>query len=213
MTLYLPRAFDERDLSRLDALAAAHPFATLITVDDGTPTLSHLPMLYARDGDSIVLRGHLARPNPQTRHRGRALVMLRGPHAYVSPTWYTDKAEQARVPTWNYVVAHLSGALEWFDDEDALGDLLTQLGDVHESRVGGDWRYDANDPAERVQLRGIVGLRITVDRVELKAKLSQNHPLANRHAVIDRLASSDDAGDRDVAAWMRATLDSMQEGA
>ncbi|GAB1596000.1 FMN-binding negative transcriptional regulator [Lysobacter claricitrinus] len=213
MTLYLPRAFDERDLSRLDALAASHPFATLVTVDDGVPCISHLPVLYRRDGDAIELRGHLARPNPQTRHRGRALVILQGPHAYVSPTWYTDKAEHARVPTWNYVVAHLSGALDWFDDDASLGELLIELGDVHEGRVGGDWRYDANDPAERVQLRGIVGLRVVVDNVEFKAKLSQNHPLANRLAVIDRLVSSSDAGDRDVAAWMRGTLESMQEGA
>ncbi|WP_133501560.1 FMN-binding negative transcriptional regulator [Cognatilysobacter terrigena] len=212
MTLYLPRAFDERDLARLDALAASHPFATLVTVDDGAPCVSHLPVLYRRDGDSIELRGHLARPNPQSRHRGRALAILQGPHAYVSPTWYTDKAEQARVPTWNYVVAHLSGELTWFDDDASLGCLLTALGDIHEARAGGDWRYDASNEAERVQLRGIVGFRLVVDRVEFKAKLSQNHPLANRHAVIDRLAASSDAGDRDVAGWMRATLEPTHEG-
>lgn len=213
MTLYLPRAFDERELSRLDALAAAHPFATLVTVTDAAPCVSHVPVLYGRDGDAIELRGHLARPNPQVRHRGRALAILHGPHAYVSPTWYTDKAEQARVPTWNYVVAHLSGELEWFEDDDALGQLLTELGDWHEARVGGDWRYDADNPAERVQLRGIVGFRLRVDGIEFKAKLSQNHPLANRHAVIDRLAASGEADARAVAACMRGTLEPTHEGA
>ncbi|AXK71848.1 FMN-binding negative transcriptional regulator [Lysobacter sp. TY2-98] len=212
MTLYLPRAFDERDLARLDALTAAHPFVTLITVDDSGPVISHLPVLYRRDGDSVELCGHLARPNPQTRHRGRALAIFRGPHTYVSPSWYTDKAEQARVPTWNYVVAHLSGELEWFDDDALLGDLLTALGDTHEARVGGDWRYDASNETERVQLRGILGFWLPVDRIDFKAKLSQNHPLANRHAVIDRLAASADASDRDVAAWMRGTLESTHAG-
>lgn len=213
MTVYLPRAFDERDRARLDALAAARPFATLVTVTDGEPVVSHVPVLYSRSGDAVELRGHLARPNPQARHDGRALAILHGPHAYVSPTWYLDKAEQARVPTWNYVVAHLHGRLEWFEDEATLGGLVAALSAVHETAVGGDWRFDADNPAERVQLRGIVGFRLVVDRIDMKSKLGQNHPDANRHAVIERLAASDAAQDRDVAAWMLATLAPRTEGA
>ena len=213
MSLYLPRAFDERDLARLDALAAAHPFASLVSVDDGTPCVSHAPVLYARDGERIELTWHLARANPQSRHRGRVLAMLHGPQAYVSPGWYTDKAEQARVPTWNYVVAHLSGDVEAFDDHDSLIRLLDGLSATHEARVAGDWRFDAANPAERVQLRGIVGFRMCIDRVEFKSKLSQNHPVANRVSVIERLAASSRADDRDVAEWMRHTLESQTEGA
>ncbi|HEY4581346.1 MAG TPA: FMN-binding negative transcriptional regulator [Lysobacter sp.] len=213
MSLYLPRAFDERDLARLDALAAAHPFASLVAVGDGAPRVSHAPVLYVRDGDHIELTWHLARANPQAALGGRVLAMLHGPQAYVSPGWYPDKAEQARVPTWNYVVAHLSGEVQAFDDEASLVDLLERLSTVHEARVAGDWRFDASDPRERVQLRGIVGFRLRVDRIEFKAKLSQNHPDANRRAVIDRLAASACAGDRDVADWMRHTLESQTEGA
>lgn len=213
MSLYLPRAFDERDLTRLDALAAAHPFASLVTVQHGSPVISHVPVLYARDDRHVTLSGHLAGPNPQTRHRGHALAVLHGPQGYVSPTWYPDKAEQARVPTWNYVVAHLSGELDWFDDDAALGDLVGRLGAVHEAAAGGDWRFDPTDPAEASQLRGIVGFRLEVSRIEFKAKLGQNHPRANREAVAARLAASARAGDRDTADWMRATLTVSDEGA
>jgi transcriptional regulator len=41
-------------------------------------------------------------------------------------------------------------------------------------------------------LRAIVGLRIDIERIEAKAKLSQNHPAANREGVIRGL---DDGAD------------------
>lgn len=213
MSLYLPAAFDERDLARLDVLAAERPLATLVTVRDGLPCVSHLPVLLRRDGGSVWLDAHLARPNPQSHHAGPALAILHGPQAYVSPTWYPDKREQARVPTWNYVVAHLSGVLETYDDEAGLADVVSRLAARHEATVGGDWRFDIDAPAERVQLRGIVGLRLRVDRIELKSKLSQNHPIANRVAVEARLGASAASDDRAVADWMRETRERTSEGA
>jgi transcriptional regulator len=203
--MYTPRAFASTDLTLLDALVAADPFVTLVTVVDGAPCISHLPVLYARDGDRVVLRGHWAKPNPQSSHTGPALVIVHGPHAYVSPSWYPDKLEEARVPTWNYAVAHLYGAIERLTDTDDLASIVSDLSDHNEPRVGQGWRY-VDDEAHRSQLRGIVGFRMVVDRVELKAKLSQNHPAANREAVIAQLGtqSSDDA--RAVAQHMRAAL-------
>ncbi|WP_462115761.1 FMN-binding negative transcriptional regulator, partial [Lysobacter xanthus] len=204
MSLYLPAAFDERDLARLDELAGACPFASVVTVAEGEPFVLHVPVLYRRDATGIELLAHVARPNPQARHAGAALAILHGPQAYVSPSWYPDKAAQARVPTWNYVVAHLHGTLETFDDEAQLAHVVSRLAETHESRAGGDWRFDPGNAAERVQLRGIVGFRLRVERAELKSKLSQNHPIANRIAVEERLFASRSAADREVAAWMRA---------
>lgn len=206
MSLYAPRAFASRDLAQLDALADRYDFASLVTVADGAPMVSHVPVLYQREGERIEVTGHLARPNPQSRHAGDALVMLHGPHAYVSPGWYPDKAEQARVPTWNYVVAHLGGRLELFDDEGALATHVAALAERHEARAGGDWRFDFDAPRERAQLRGIVGFRLRVERVDLKLKLNQNHPMANRHAVATRLDAGD-AMSREVARLMYATLE------
>ncbi len=206
MSLYAPRAFASRDLAQLDALADRYDFASLVTVADGAPFASHVPVLYRRDGERVVVTGHLARANPQAAHAGDALLMLHGPHAYISPAWYPDKAAQARVPTWNYAVAHLSGPLEWFDDEAALAALVAELSERHESRAGGDWRFDFDAPAERAQLRGIVGFRLHVERIDFKLKLSQNHPDANRHAVIARLDAGDDMS-REVARLMRTTLE------
>lgn len=204
--MYLPRTFASHDPAALDALLDADAFITLVTVRDNVPMVSHLPVLRAREGDRLVLRGHWAKPNPQSTHDGPALAIVHGPHAYVSPSWYPDKLEEARVPTWNYVVAHLHGTLERFTDTDELAAIVSDLSDHNEPKVGKAWRY-VDEDAYRSQLRGIVGFRFHVERFDLKAKLSQNHPRANRESVIDHLAAqaSDDA--RNVARLMRETLE------
>ena len=204
--MYTPAAFATDDLALLDALLAADPFATLVTVDaDGSPSASHLPVLYRRDGDAVLVEGHWARPNPQAHAGdGPALLIVHGPHAYVSAGWYPDKAAAARVPTWNYAVAHLHGRLERFDDAAALGALVARTAERFEPTVGGDWRYDHDNPAERRQLRGIVGFRFVPARIELKAKHNQNHPAANRAAVMQRLAATGDPGAAAIAAMMAA---------
>ncbi|WP_202842171.1 FMN-binding negative transcriptional regulator [Luteimonas saliphila] len=206
--MYTPRAFAETDLAHLDALLAADPFVTLVTTgEDGHPFASHLPVLYRREGGRVTIEGHWARPNPQNRHVGPALMIVHGPHAYVSPSWYPDKEAAARVPTWNYAVAHLSGTVERFEDESALGDLVSRLSDRFEAGVGQSWRFEPERDDHRRQLRGIVGFRFVPGRIELKFKLSQNHPVANREVVATRLGEMDDPGARAVAAMMRARAD------
>lgn len=205
--MHLPAAFVESDLTALDRLVAADNFITLISVHADAPLVTHLPMLYHRDGNRVELRGHWARPNPQARDAGRALAIVHGPHAYVSPAWYPDKLAQARVPTWNYAVAHLDGVLETFDDETELAELVGELTDQHEAAVGSDWRFEPEREDQRSQLRGIVGFRFRVDRITLKFKFNQNHPTANRIAVADRLSALGSDRHHAVAALMRERLD------
>ena len=204
--MYTPRAFAETDLTGLDRLIERDAFVTLVTVADGLPFISHLPVLYARDGDGIVIEGHWARPNPQVCHAGPALVIVHGPHAYLSPGWYADKEEAARVPTWNYAVAHLHGTLESTEDADRLASIVDRLSQANEARVGNDWRFEHDRDDHVRQLRGIIGFRFTVDRVELKFKLSQNHPVANVEgaaAALHRLGGEDNVA---VADLMRERL-------
>ncbi|NLW96523.1 MAG: FMN-binding negative transcriptional regulator [Xanthomonadaceae bacterium] len=202
--MYTPAAFAATDLALLDALVGADPFVTLVTVGaDGAPFASHLPVLYRRDGDRVRLEGHWARPNPQARHAGPALAIVHGPHAYVSPGWYPDKEPAARVPTWNYAVAHLAGPLQVFEDEASLADLVARTSDRFEAAAGQSWRFEPGREAHRRQLRGIVGFRLEPTRIQLKAKLGQNHPVANQRAVADALARQDAPGSQAVAALMR----------
>lgn len=201
--MFTPSAFVESDLHYLDRLIDADPFVTVVTIDDqGTPAATPMPVLYRREGDRVLVEGHWARANPQANGADRALVIVHGPHAYVSPRWYPDAQAAARVPTWNYATAHLSGTLERFDDEDALGDLVDRLSAHFEGSSADRWRFDAGRTEYRSQLRGIVGFRLVPSRIELKFKLNQDHPPANRRAVADALARHTHTGARDVAALM-----------
>lgn len=200
--MYTPRAFVETDLAQLDTLLANDPFVTLVSSVDGLPFASHLPVLYARDGNHVLIEGHWAKANPQISHGGTALMIVHGPHAYVSPGWYPDKEEAARVPTWNYAVAHLTGTLEASTDEDFLASVVDRLSIRHETAVGSDWRYEHARDDHRSQLRGIVGFRFAPQQIELKFKLSQNHPPANAHAVAAALSRQDDPDAKAIATMM-----------
>ena len=204
--MYTPRAFVETDLAELDRLIARDAFVTLVTVADGVPVVSHLPVLYARDGDCIVIEGHWAKPNPQARHAGPALLIVHGPHAYLSPGWYADKDEAARVPTWNYAVAHLHGVLETTEDTGTLASIVDRLSQVNEAHVGNDWRFEHDRDDYVHQLRGIVGFRFEVERVELKFKLSQNHPAANIEGAASALQHLGGENNLAVAELMRERL-------
>jgi transcriptional regulator len=184
MSLYTPRHFAETDLQALDALLERDAFVTLVTVGaDGAPFVSHLPVLYRREGQRVLIEGHWARPNPQAKHGGPALMIVHGPHAYISPGWYPDKESAARVPTWNYAVAHLQGTLQTSDDAAVLADLVSRLSEHYEATVGNDWRFEPERDDHASQLRGIVAFRFEPERIELKFKLNQNHPEANVRAA------------------------------
>ena len=206
--MYLPAHFKLEDLAALDALARHDPFATMVTVVDGAPFATHLPLLYERADDRVTLRGHWSRANPQWRTAvgQTVLVMLHGPHAYVSPTWYADRSE--RVPTWNYIAAHLYGDLVLHQASDASGGrdalraIVAALSDRFEAGRPASWQLAETGAAGESKLDGIVGFTLRASRIELKAKLHSHHPPANQRGVIDglRQVGSDDA--RAMADWM-----------
>ena len=205
--MYLPPAFAETDLAALDALVARDPFISLITLADGAPCVSHLPVLYARDGEQVLFRGHWARANPQWRSADgqSALLIVHGPHAYISPSWYPDRGTVARVPTMNYAIAHVSGVLQVSDDPDLLADIVGALTERHETQIGSDWRFPPEHEEYRVQLKGIVGFSLRATRIRIKFKLNQNHPLANVSSAAAALQMQDDPQAHEIAALMRRT--------
>ncbi|WP_454830673.1 FMN-binding negative transcriptional regulator [Pseudoxanthomonas wuyuanensis] len=204
--MYQPAKFVETDLAGLDWLLARDPFVTLVTSAEGLPFASHLPVLYARDGERVTIEGHWAKPNPQARHGGPALMIVHGPHAYLSPGWYPDKEEAARVPTWNYAAAHLYGRLDATEDSAALAGIVDRLSQINEARIGSDWRFEPDDERFTQQLRGIVGFRFVPDRIELKFKLSQNHPATNVESAAAALQRQSSAQAHEIAELMQDRL-------
>lgn len=129
-----------------------------------------------------------------------------GPDAYVSPGWYATKPETGKVvPTWNYVAVEAAGPVEFFEDPDRLLAVVSRLTDIHEAGRASPWAVsDAPPEFVRSQLRGIVGLRMPIARLEGKCKMSQNRTAADRTGVAAGLRASSHPSDRDAAALVLA---------
>lgn len=210
--MYIPRHFSVDDPAEVDSFLAAHPAAQLVTVGpDGAPDATLVPYARDRSGESERILAHLARANEHW-HRiadgGPALLVVSGADAYVSPGWYASKREHGRVvPTWNYSVVHVRGTVRVHDDPDWLLDVVTRLTDLHEGGRAEPWAVtDAPDAYVRGQLKAIVGIEILVERVEAKAKLSQNRSVDDRLGTVAGLEAEPSSGARDVAAAMRSHL-------
>ncbi|HRF07287.1 MAG TPA: FMN-binding negative transcriptional regulator [Xanthobacteraceae bacterium] len=210
--LYNPPAFRENDLPALQAQIAASGLATLISVGANGPIVSNLPIIYdAGAAPYGVIAGHLARGNPQWQESDLskpALALFMGEDAYVSPGWYASKQEHGKVvPTWNYSMIVASGRLEIFEDADALREQVEMLTNRFEAGFETPWQVsDAPDDFIARQIKGIVGVRLHVEKIEGKAKLSQNRSLPDREGVVSALSPSPRAGDRAVAEAVKARM-------
>ena len=205
--MYVPDHFAAPGDAAVAELLAQHGAADLITATDSGLLATLLPFSYEPDrGERGALLGHVARNNDQWRLPaiGEALVIVRGPDAYVSPTWYASTAEHGRVvPTWNYITAHLYGNLIVHDDVAWLSALVRRLTEKHESGKTPRWSVD-DAPGSYIsgQLRAIVGMEIAITRVEAKWKLSQNRSAADAEGVVTALQAGTPA-DQAVGEQMR----------
>lgn len=189
--MYLPKDFAVEDRETLYALIRDNSFGLLISQVDGQPFATHLPFLLEDD----VLVAHMARANPHWQafaEGGEVLCVFQGPHAYVSPSWYT--AENV-VPTWNYAAVHVYGTPEIVDDPQGAFDDQDRLVDFNEAGFDVPWRLGDRD-REFVDgmMRAIVNFRIPIARIEGKFKLSQNRPDVDRDRVAAELRASADPG-------------------
>lgn len=204
--MYVPAHFAAEDANALiERLARASAGLLITATADGQPIATHLPVLW--DAKRTTISGHIARANPHhmLTPAGRALLVLSGAEAYVSPGFYPSKLEHGKtVPTWNYEVVHLSGIIEWFSDSARLEAVVRALSDRHERTRDEAWTIeDAPRPYIDAMLRAIVGVTITVDKIEAKRKLSQNKSEADYNGVASGLEHSPHAHDREIAAAMR----------
>lgn len=195
--MYVPHAFSQEDRASLLGLAATYPFATLITSLEGDVRVSHLPLIV--DGARGVLRGHVARENPQVEHLAagaETLAIFHGPHGYVSPSVYT---EQPSVPTWNYVVVHAHGRARLVN-ESGLRSILEES--VSQFDATG-WRLYTGDEFLRPMLDAIAGFEMDLERLEGKWKLSQNRCADDQARVAAWLERGDESS-RALSKFMQA---------
>jgi transcriptional regulator len=197
--MYVPEPFGDAGPQQAQEIVERYSFATLITYRDDKIELSHLPLALEGTLADGVLRGHMARANPQLTlctGQAKAVAVFQGPHAYVSPRWYAKPG----VPTWNYIAVHCHGIIHLEDTTGALEQTLELMLNKYEVEEG---RRSVEDlpPIQRARaLSAIQSFSMKIERVEAKFKLSQNKSQEDRGRVVEHLGRSD--SNAELVEWM-----------
>lgn len=201
--MYIPEHFTMKEVTAAYNVIQENSFATLFSIHKGMPFATHLPLMLNKE--KTYLYGHFARANPQWMdiENQTVLTVFHGPHCYISPSWY--ETNQA-VPTWNYVTVHVYGEVELTRDEH---ELMSSLNDLV-------LKYEAPDSSYRLQdvdaeflagmNKGVQGFKIKIDRIEGKAKVSQNHSLHRQELIIKQLEQIPFPNEQQIASLMKANL-------
>jgi transcriptional regulator len=199
--MYVPAHFAQEDPALLLEVMQQESFATLVSVVDGAPFATHLPVLARTEGETTYIEGHFARANPHWKGLEKdpvALVIFQGPHAYISPTLYTSSE---RVPTWNYVAVHATGRITLEHGRDAKLGMLSRLVAHHEPSYQAQFDAIGGGMVDGL-LQAIVAFDIKVDRLEGKFKLGQ-HRLAGDKPEMRSWLEQGGEDQRALAGWMK----------
>ncbi len=202
--MYTPSAFRISSIADCQQVVRENGFATVVSsAADGSLVATHIPcMLEPGPREAGTLVGHVAKANPHAAllAAGRAtLAIFTGPHAYISAAAYQTPQD---VPTWNYVIVHAHGIPRPMPADHVrrhLGALVSK----YESDRRVPWSLDAaGEEFIAQQMRGILAFEMPIDRLEGKAKLSQNREPADRDGVLRLLRTEGGADQHAVADAM-----------
>lgn len=191
--MYCPSHFQEGEHDEVVALIAANPLAAIVRNSESGVVADHIPLFY----ENGKLIGHVAKANPlwQTPAQAEVLVIFQGTNAYISPSWYATKQTTHKVvPTWNYSAAHVYGQLTPIANSQRNLEIVQKLTSIHEKNFAQPWSVQ-DAPAEYIEkmLNAIVGIEISISKIEAKWKVNQNQPLENQLSLVKHLKDTDNA--------------------
>ena len=216
--MYTPAYHAFNDIEKMRAHIAAHPLGAWVCHAHGQLIANHIPfVLDAKHGSHGRLLAHVSRANSVWRELiggAPSVVMFRGPSAYITPSWYPGKHQHGKVvPTWNYVTVHAHGMARAMEDTCWILDVLNRLTDTQESQRTEPWKVsDAPSAYIDKMLRAVVGIEITIDRVEGRLKVSQDEDEQDRRGTVEGLQHSTDASTQVLASLVLGELEESTKG-
>lgn len=204
--MYTPRHFKEERHEVLCSAMRSIRLAALVSPTVSDIQVTHVPMVVKEEDGRLLLETHVARANSHWQaidDGGTSVAIFQGPHAYVTPSWYPSKKAHGKVvPTWTYIAVHAHGTLESVSEEAWLEAHLDDLTRANEAAREVPWNVSDAPASFKASLRrGIVGLRLTVDRVEGSWKINQHKSEADKAGTAQGLASSGEMG-RELARYL-----------
>lgn len=213
--MYIPTYHALTDIETMQSHITQHPLGSWVCTNDSQLIANHIPFVLDRQhGKHGRLLGHVSRANPVLRdltEGALSVVMFMGPHAYITPSWYPGKQAHGKVvPTWNYVTVHAHGIAHAIEDPAWILDLLNRLTDDQESKRPDRWKV-SDAPAAYIEqkLRAIVGIEISIDRLEGRLKVSQDEDDKDRLGTVEGLRQMSEAPAQTLAELVLAELKSQ----
>lgn len=199
--MYTPKYFEVQDSELILEFIKNYSFGTLLSSTKDFPIATHLPLDVYNEQGHTYLSGHFAYANPHwklLKENPQVLVTFLEPHAYVSSSWYA----QENVPTWNYVSVHVYGTAQLVEGEE-LELMLTKMLKKYEQGRDNAVLWDTLDPTFlKQEMKGIVGFKVKVEKVEASFKLSQNRNNDDYKSITNNLKNENDVSAIEVANWM-----------
>lgn len=212
--MYNPSHFQIANLAAIRDFIHAHPLATLVANQQGQTQLCPVPLLWQDDGSKLgCLIGHVAKANPiTTMAEVPWQVQFLDAGHYISPNWYPTKAvTHKEVPTWNYQTVQLTVIPTLYTDATMVSAIVGCLTDHFEQQYcqAPDTPWSLHDaPADYIaaMCRAIVGVKLRIEHIEAKFKLSQNKSTDNRQGVVTGLTRLDTAAATHMARLLTNSL-------
>ncbi len=178
---YPPKHHQEGNKAHIIEVIKAYPLATVISIENNQPFITHLPLIY----DNEKLIGHIDIFNPQAellKNNNEVTVLFTGPQCYISPTVYST----TQLPTWNYIKVHLKGKVKAIESKDSLKQSLITMTEFLEAP---EHKYvlDPNNPRLNTNLDYIKMFEIQIEQWEGKFKLSQDKKTSDTNAAREEL--------------------------
>lgn len=166
--MYPPKQHQDNNIQHMVKVIKTYPLATLISVKDNQPLITHLPLIYENE----KLIGHIDLNNPQAqllKNNNDVTLIFGGPKCYISPSIYST----TQLPTWNYIKVHLKGNVKAIENKAALKQSLITMTEFLEAPHH-KYVLEANNPRLDANLKYIEMFEITITNWEGKFKLSQD---------------------------------------
>ena len=181
---YPPKPYQDNNKDHIIEVIKTYPLATIISVKDNTPYVTHLPLVL--EGDKLI--GHIDIYNPQAellKGNKDITVLFYGPQCYISPSIYST----TQLPTWNYIRVHLKGKVNEIESKAALKASLITMTEFLEAP---DHKYvlEPDNPRLDRNLDYIKMFTIDINSWEGKFKLSQDKKPSDTASARDQLITS-----------------------
>lgn len=198
--MYVRHSHRPRTTGDVREVIRRNMFATLVTSSAEGMIASHLPFLLDDTrGEHGTLLAHMARANPQSallETSGEALVMFLGPHGYISPSWYDDRAT---APTWDYVAVHCYGPVRVHSGDQSRQNIDRLIAALETTADG--WSIaELREDEVRGMLQNVVSFEIPIARIEGKFKLNQGEKPERTSKAIEKL---EEQGEHALAQYLR----------